>query len=456
MEQLVRKRDVESAEDHGKYKSEINQRRFIKTQEKVRLQPVKEDEFTLSEELWVAKYDSKSIAEHWNAENKRNAKPNVFKRAWRALKKGLWGNTVLVLSIYLIAYYLFNIVMIQWLCAKDPSTMSKAGKDNNTVHQQTQLLIDALSQKSCPANNTSSSSTTALESLCHVLVHDTKIIEMGKKEATFTRLLTFLIGFYVSFTIARWWTQVTSVPTIDNVCLALEGYLWCDDSKNENEIFVKDGVTVTQFKQTIVRYCLLSWTMCLSLVSPRLIKKFTQPQDFNERRLLTFDEYESLKTKNKDSRDGWKVKWTVPLLWVNAMLNEAETITKKDGKLFKIKELKEILKTTTEFQRRLHQVFEFNDNQMPDLILQAINLGLWFWLLIGIYSSQGLINKDSGVGIPMAILINFPLLHLIKYMVMFGWLRAATYLQNPFGEDEYVSLWFLKCHKFEVFELSYV
>ena len=158
--------------------------------------------------------------------------------------------------------------------------------------------------------------------------------------------------------------------------------------------------------------------------------------------MLTFDEYEKLKTKTRQDlqQDGWKVKWTVPLIWVNAMLNEADTITKKDDfkykKLFKIKELKEILKTTTEFQRRLQHVFEFNDNQLPDLIPQAINLGLWFWLLIGIYSSQGLVNKECHVGIPLAIFINFPLLHLIKYMVMFGWLRAATYLQNPFGEDE--------------------
>lgn len=212
--------------------------------------------------------------------------------------------------------------------------------------------------------------------------------------------------------------------------------MWCDDSKHENEIFVKEGVTVTQFKQTIVRYCLLSWTMCLSLVSTRLMKNFRKPQDFNECRLLTFNEYESLKTKNEDSRDGWKVKWTIPLIWVNSMLNEAETLTKKDGKLFKIKELKEILKTTTEFQRRLHQVFEFNDNQIPDLILQAINLGLWFWLMVGVVSSQGLVNKEWRVMIPFALVLNFPFLHLIKYIVMFGWLRAATYLQNPFGEDE--------------------
>ena len=449
--------DIESSKKSTKSRTHRD-RGFINRKEEVLLQKVEKDDFALPEKLCVAKYDGEELARHWNAQNKQylDSKPNVFKRAWKAWRQGIWGNTVLVVLFYLLAYYLINILFIQIFCAREYASQ------HTLVLTGQQLLIDAMSENACPTNHTDtapqgqktfdeqtqefknrSAQLDFKHSWC--LGYDGKIMALAKKEATFTRLLTFLIGFYVSFTISRWWTQVTSVPTIDGVCLALEGYLWCDDRKKEDEIFVKEGVTVTQFKQTIVRYCLLSWTMCLSLVSPPLLEKFRDKLDYNNQHLLTFEEYEKLKTKNDDSRDSWKVKWTVPLIWVNAMLNEAETLNPakpgNDAKppsngMLRIKELKEILKTTTEFQRRLHQVFEFNDNQIPDLIIQAIKLGVWFWLFVGIVSSQGLINKEANVGIPFALIMNFPLLHIIKYVVMFGWLHAASYLQNPFGKDE--------------------
>ena len=435
-------RDVESSKDKRKSKDEKKDHGFINRKEEVQLKEVQEDDFDLKESC-VARYDGPEIAKHWNAQNKRYLikKPNVFKRAWKAWRQGIWGNTLLVVMFYLIFYYAINVVFIQMLCAREYASQ------HTLVNTGQQLLIDAMSQNSCPANgsNAGSNLTEQVEDFRNqskkldfkhtwCLGYDAKIMGLAKKEATFTRLLTFLIGFYVSFTITRWWTQVTSVPTIDNICLALQGYLWTNDTKKEDQVLVKEGVTVTQFKQTILRYCLLSWTMCLCFVSRPLNRKFKKPKDFNDQRLLTSEEYDKLKTPN-DSDDCWKMKWTVPLLWVNAMLNEAETLT-KGGKDFKIKELKEILKTTTEFQKRLHQVFEFNENMIPDLIIQAIKLGVYFWLIIGIVSSQGLINKEAGVAMYFALIFNFPLLHIIKYVVMFGWLKAASFLQNPFGEDE--------------------
>ena len=433
----------------------------VKDTEHVQLYELEKDEFILPKEQRVAYYDADALAKDWNDQKYRkvNKKPNVFVRVWSAWKRGIWGSALWVVLFYLLAYYVVNIVLIQYLCAREYA-------DQYTiVAQGQQLLIDALGQsQSCdgdvttpaPGNGTVTPApdpdrmsfderrvqlglnTKGLEyqySIC--LNYEMKFGGLSKQEAGYTRLLTFLIGFYVSFTINRWWTQVTSVPTIDGICLALEGYLWCNEDKNEDEIYVKEGVTVTQFKQTIARYCLLSWTMCLSLISPTLLEKMKKPSDFNKKLLMTFNEYKKLETTNQTSLDGWKVKWTVPLLWVNSMLNDAETLNPaKDGQDFKVKELKEILKATTEFQLKLYKVFQFNDNQIPDLILSAVKLGVWFWLVLGIFSSQGLVNRESNIAIPIALLLNFPVLHIIKYVVMFGWMKAATYLQNPFGDDE--------------------
>ena len=74
-----------------------------------------------------------------------------------------------------------------------------------------------------------------------------------------TKLLTFFLGFYVSQIMGRWWKQVTANPSMENVCLALNGIVYSTTESKER--IAEDE---KKFKQKIARYCLLSWTMCFS------------------------------------------------------------------------------------------------------------------------------------------------------------------------------------------------
>eukprot|EP00091_Calanus_sinicus_P007253 TRINITY_DN18216_c0_g1_i1.p1 TRINITY_DN18216_c0_g1~~TRINITY_DN18216_c0_g1_i1.p1 ORF type:complete len:115 (-),score=1.90 TRINITY_DN18216_c0_g1_i1:60-404(-) len=71
-----------------------------------------------------------------------------------------------------------------------------------------------------------------------------------RNAATLTKIITFLLGFYVTTIARRWWDQVSKLPDADNICLILGGLVWTD-SKHEAAL---------QFKKTIIRYALLSWT----------------------------------------------------------------------------------------------------------------------------------------------------------------------------------------------------
>ena len=208
----------------------------------------------------------------------------------------------------------------------------------------------------------------------------------------------------------------------------------CKGNKNEDEVSVKGGVSVTQLKQTIVRYCLLSWTMCFSNFSVSLRDDFKTPEDFNRRHLLTFDEFKRLETANESSIDAWKCKWPIPLLWANTLICQAHT--RSQSTEFKFKDFKEVLKATKSYQRELHAVYEGAKNQIPDLMTQALRVGVWFWLFLGIFSAQGLEYAGPKLHVLLALLFNLPLMHIVEYSMMFGWLHAASYLQNAFGYDE--------------------
>ena len=113
---------------------------------------------------------------------------------------------------------------------------------------------------------------------------------MHDQEETATRYLTFILGFYVGQMIRRWWDQIRTLPDIDSLTNCMAGFIQLefkdDDKQKEN----KAREAALDLKKTIVRYCLLSWTMCLSSISPPLKKKFNHWQVYIEKELMTQEE----------------------------------------------------------------------------------------------------------------------------------------------------------------------
>ena len=404
------------------------------------------DEFEVLPESKIANYDHEELSRFWNEENKNDIeRRNFFKKLASTWKKGIWGASCWVICFYVIAYYVINVLVIQIACARDyplQYTMQTPFQElmlNATLNQNNATLLKGLSAKAENMKNTNLTWRERLNTTKEsVKTHGCRNYEQtfaafAMKEAQFTRLFTFLLGFYVSFTINRWWKQITSVPCMDNLCVSLAAFVWVNPSMKEDEVYVKEGVNVKQFKHTIARYLLLSWSMVMSRVGKPLEDKLKQPLDFNEKGLITFEEYASLKTKH--GGDAWKGKWSLPLLWASSMICEATEKT-KDGMDVKIKELKEIMKAINAFQMGLNEVVHYDANRAPDIIDQAIRVAMWFWIFMGVFSSQGMVNKEFNVPIYGALFMNFPILHIVKYVLLFSWMKTALYLQNPFGNDE--------------------
>ena len=141
----------------------------------------------------IARYDAEQLVSTLDIETFRKGKPasKICKQFCTNWTRGVlpW---LCMPFIFLIAYYLVNYFLIQNLC------------------------------------------TGCSYDICHNYTH--RIEEIAQSERHFTKVLTFLLGFYVSFIFSRWWSQVSNVPTIDGVCLSLEGLLWCDRTKNEAKI----------------------------------------------------------------------------------------------------------------------------------------------------------------------------------------------------------------------------
>ena len=68
--------------------------------------------------------------------------------------------------------------------------------------------------------------------------------------------LTFLLGFYVSLVVKRWWEQYCFLPWPDSLALSLRGVV-TGGGREQSKII----------RRTVVRYCLLSYVLCIRRMS---------------------------------------------------------------------------------------------------------------------------------------------------------------------------------------------
>ena len=123
------------------------------------------------------------------------------------------------------------------------------------------------------------------------------------------------------------------VPRLDTLTIGVDTLLWVNPTKNQDEVKVKGEVTAQELRKTILRYCLLSWTMCLSRISASLKDKFKDAHVYNAKEILNQREYAQVKSEN--SNECWLEEWTTPLLWqMILMANDLDNI--KPGKMSKL------------------------------------------------------------------------------------------------------------------------
>ena len=95
--------------------------------------------------------------------------------------------------------------------------------------------------------------------------------------------LTFLLGFYVSLVVKRWWEQYVKLPWPDEVATLLKAGVTKEkeeDKEGENQ----------RIRRTVVRYLMLSYVLCLRRISSRVRREFSSMGSLVASGLLREDE----------------------------------------------------------------------------------------------------------------------------------------------------------------------
>ena len=401
--------------------------------ERVTHLPSSSQDYSLPEELRLAKYNENLLSENWNKSVPRQC---IQRRLLGAFKYGLLKRTFPILFLFLFGYYIFHVLIMNGIChdffeEKTRALEEEPFKTKDTINRIKWFRLASKVSPQIPAK-----SNKMITHYCHE--YKEMLDTWRREDRDFTKILTFLIGFYLSFTVRCWLKQMESLPKIDGVCMALDSI--SDKRTDKSDISnlylgeqTCDKPSAKLIKRRIARLCMLSWTMCLSRISTRLKSQFESPINYNKKGLMTKNEY--LQLNAIAGSDCWIEKWSLPLLWVKRIIYGIGKDPKYDN--VEIKDPKELVIALTKFQTELQKMCSPYYHRIPSLVIEVLTCALYFSVLLGIFAGHGPTyhNKEKTIAYWAQIIYNFPMFQCIKYILLFGWLKTAKDLQNPFGTD---------------------
>lgn len=225
--------------------------------------------------------------------------------------------------------------------------------------------------------------------------------------------LSFVLGFYVTHVVQRWWSQFTTIP-------------WPDRLMNTIILYV-DGVDERgrMIRRTLMRYWNLSFVMILSSISIAVKKRFPTHDHLVEAGFMTGEELQLIKQiQNKIN------KYFVPMCWFLRLLDQAQ----KEGRVERGAPMKHILEELNATRTKMSLLWCHDWVTVPLVYTQVVTWATHLFFVGCLVGRQFLDPKQNIPGHDIDLYV--PVFTLLQFFFYMGWLKVAEQLINPFGEDD--------------------
>ncbi|XP_049886213.1 bestrophin-4 isoform X3 [Pectinophora gossypiella] len=231
--------------------------------------------------------------------------------------------------------------------------------------------------------------------------------------------MSFVLGFYVSLIVKRWWEQYKLLPWPDTLALFISAGIPGAVSKDE---------TGRLMRRNIVRYAILAYVITLQRVSLRVKRRFPTWQHVVDSGLMLESErkvFEKMDGKSPMS------KYWMPLVWATNIINRA----RKEGLITSDHIVQTLLVELSDIRRRLGALIGYDTVCVPLVYTQVVTLALYTYFVAALMGRQ-LVPPAPGSTSKYEPDVYFPLFTALQFCFYVGWLKVAEVLINPFGEDD--------------------
>ncbi|KAL4647924.1 bestrophin-2 [Arapaima gigas] len=225
--------------------------------------------------------------------------------------------------------------------------------------------------------------------------------------------MSFVLGFYVTLVVNRWWNQYMSIPLPDRLMCVLSGGLQGGDERGR------------LLRRTMMRYASLSSLLILRSVSTAVYKRFPTMDHVVEAGFMTREERKKFESLQSPYNKYW-----IPCVWFTNLA----AVARVEGRIKDDSTLKLLLEELNTFRGNCSMLFHYDMISVPLVYTQVVTLAVYGFFLACLIGRQFL---DPAQGYPGHDLdLYIPIFTLLQFFFYAGWLKVAEELINPFGEDD--------------------
>ncbi|XP_076273843.1 bestrophin 1 isoform X6 [Rhynchophorus ferrugineus] len=224
--------------------------------------------------------------------------------------------------------------------------------------------------------------------------------------------LSFVLGFYVSVVMTRWWNQYTTIPFPDPLAVFVSATVHGQDERGR------------VMRRTIMRYVCLCVTMTFTMISPRVKKRFPTLDHFVEAGLLHQSEKEIMVDLN-NKFPKYSKHW-LPIVWASSIITRA----RKEGRIRDDFAVKTLIDELNKFRGQCGLLLSYDTISVPLVYTQVVTLAVYSYFLTTLMGHQWVENSHYKFD------LYFPVFTTLQFFFYVGWLKVAESLINPFGDDD--------------------
>ncbi|NWU60872.1 BEST4 protein, partial [Pterocles burchelli] len=225
--------------------------------------------------------------------------------------------------------------------------------------------------------------------------------------------ISFVLGFYVTLIVNRWWAQYTSIPLPDQLMCVISSNVHGKDERGRI------------LRRTLIRYANLSAVLILRSVSTRVLKRFPTMDHVVEAGFMTQDERKKFESLHSDFNKYW-----IPCVWFTNLVAQA----RRDGRIRDDVALRLLMDELNLYRAKCSMLFHYDWISIPLVYTQVVTIAVYSFFAFCLIGRQFLEPLEPGQEGDLDMYV--PLSTLLQFFFYAGWLKVAEQIINPFGEDD--------------------
>eukprot|EP00062_Callorhinchus_milii_P003555 gi/632940994/ref/XP_007885630.1/ PREDICTED: bestrophin-1 [Callorhinchus milii] len=225
--------------------------------------------------------------------------------------------------------------------------------------------------------------------------------------------MSFVLGFYVTLVVSRWWNQYQSMPWLDHLMCVISCHVQGTDEYGR------------MLRRTLMRYVNLSSVLIFRSVSTAVYKRFPTLRHLVQAGFMTQDEYQKFESLKSPHNKFW-----IPCVWFVNLAVKA----RKEERISDYVSLAHIFREVNTLRSQCERLYSYDWISVPLVYTQVVTIAVYSFFLACLIGRQFLDPSQGYPGHELDLYI--PAFTLLQFFFYAGWLKVAEQLINPFGEDD--------------------